>query len=174
MIKSNARSAGGTTIRRVLFTIATVMTAAVVSAQPRTPAPKDAETGRVLVTLTEYRKAMEARSVDRLAAVVDPELTVIEGIHKNAGWPDYRDNHIGPEMKDWKAFQVLDPLISEVTVSGDHAYALQQATYTITTEKDTVVLDGVESFVLRKSSDTWKIKLVHFSAKRREIKGEKK
>ena len=124
----------------------------------------------VLATLTEYRKAMEARSVDRLAAVVDPELTVIEGIHKNAGWPDYRDNHIGPEMKDWKAFQVLDPLISEVTVSGDHAYALQQATYTITTAKDTVVLDGVESFVLRKSSDTWKIKLVHFSAKRREKK----
>ena len=69
---------------------------------------------------------------------------------------------------------MLDPLISEVTVSGDHAYALQQATYTITTAKDTVVLDGVESFVLRKSSDTWKIKLVHFSAKRRDKKGEMK
>ncbi len=128
--------------------------------------PKDAERA-VLMTLVQYRKAMEARSLDGLAAAVDPELTVIEGVHKNAGWPDYRDNHIGPEMKEWKAFEVLNPLISEVAVSGDLAYALQQATYTITTDKDTVVLDGVESFVLRKSSDTWKIKLVHFSAKRR-------
>ena len=32
----------------------------------------------------------------------DESLTVFESGHANYGWADYRDNHLGPEMKEMK------------------------------------------------------------------------
>jgi len=34
--------------------------------------------------------------------VNDESLTVFESGHANYGWADYRDNHLGPEMKEMK------------------------------------------------------------------------
>lgn len=122
----------------------------------------------VLRVLSLYHAAMEARSVDKLEEVVDPELLVLEGVHKNVGWADYRDNHIGPEMKEWKEFKVRDPRVLEVDVHGEFAYAVEEATFTITTADQSVVLSGVETFVLKKGPSGWKIRHLHFSSKRRE------
>jgi ketosteroid isomerase-like protein len=111
---------------------------------------------------------MEARSVEKLAEIVDPELLVLEGVHKNVGWPDYRDNHIGPEMKEWREFKAQDPRILEVEVHGDLAYAVQEATFTIVmADATTVTLAGAETFVLRKGASGWRIKHVHFSGKKK-------
>ena len=57
----------------------------------------------VAKALSLYRAAFEARSIEKLAEVVDPALLVLEGTTKNVGWVDYRDNHIGPEMKEWES-----------------------------------------------------------------------
>lgn len=115
-----------------------------------TPAPTPKPEAEVLKTLADYRAAMEARSTEKLEAVVEPGLLILEGVHKNVGWIDYRDNHIGPEMKDWKGFQVIDPKILEVWVDGDWAYAAQESTVQITLEKKVVMLASAETFVLRK------------------------
>src|SRR6266567_5221310 len=34
--------------------------------------------------------------------VNDESLTVFESGHANYGWADYRDHHLGPEMRDMK------------------------------------------------------------------------
>ena len=39
----------------------------------------------VLDVLSRYQAAMEARSVERLAEVMHPEVLVLEGIYKNGG-----------------------------------------------------------------------------------------
>lgn len=124
------------------------------------------ETGAVRSVLRAYQAAMEARSVDALGKVVDPDLLVLEGTHKNVGWKDYRDNHIGPEMAEWKSFQVADPRLVSLEVDGGMAYAVQEATYTIVMEGKTVSMAGAETFVLRKGKDGWRVKHVHFSAKK--------
>lgn len=116
--------------------------------------------------LRAYQAAMEARSVEALGKVVDPDLLVLEGTHKNAGWKDYRDNHIGPEMAEWKSFQVADPKIVSLEVEHGMAYAVQEATYTIALEGKTVSMAGAETFVLRKGRGGWRVKHVHFSAKK--------
>lgn len=46
----------------------------------------------VLATVSAYRSAIAEGSLDKLASVVEPELTVLEGMHLNRGWADYRDN----------------------------------------------------------------------------------
>jgi uncharacterized protein (TIGR02246 family) len=129
------------------------------------------ETGAVRSVLRSYQAAMEARSVDALGKVVDPDLLILEGTHKNVGWKDYRDNHIGPEMKEWKAFRVADPSVIDVAVAGDWAYAVSQATYTIVLPAKTVVLESVETFVLHRRDGSWRVRHVHSSS--RKLREEK-
>lgn len=121
----------------------------------------------VLSAVSAYRSAIAEGSLDKLAAVVEPELTVLEGMHLNRGWADYRDNHIGPEMKEWNSFSVADPSVVTVSVAGDWAYAVSRATYTIVMPEKTVVLDAAETFVLRRRDGAWRVRHVHSSARRR-------
>jgi ketosteroid isomerase-like protein len=56
-------------------------------------------------------------------------LTVVEGTGINRGWADYRDRHLGPELKEMKNFRYR-PFELEARASGDVAwvtfrYALQ-------------------------------------------------
>ena len=124
------------------------------------------EEAAVRKVLADYRAAMEARSVEKLAAVVSNDLLVLEGTHKNDGWADYRDKHIGPEMAEWKEFKVADPRLAKLEVSGDMAYAVQEATYTIVDAKGPVVMLGAETFVFGKEAKGWRIRHLHLSGKR--------
>lgn len=122
----------------------------------------------VLMTLAKYRAAMEARSIERLEAVMDPDLLVLEGVHKNVGWNDYRDNHIGPEMKEWTEFRVIEPKVLEVSVQGDWAYVVQESTVRIITAEKAMTMASAETFVMRKVVSGWRIRHIHLSGKRLE------
>ncbi|MBI2385327.1 MAG: nuclear transport factor 2 family protein [Elusimicrobia bacterium] len=124
------------------------------------------EEAAVRKVLGDYRTAMEARSVEKLAEVVSDGLLVLEGTYKNDGWKDYRDHHIGPEMAEWKEFKVADPKLTKLEVGTDLAYAVQEATYTIVDAKGPVVLLGAETVVLAKEAKGWRIRHLHLSAKR--------
>ncbi|OGR91377.1 MAG: hypothetical protein A2V88_16850 [Elusimicrobia bacterium RBG_16_66_12] len=116
--------------------------------------------------LAGYRTAMEERSVSKLAVVFSDDLLVLEGTHKNDGWADYRDKHIGPEMAEWKEFKVDGYRLSRLFVGGDMAYAVQEATCTITDAQGPVVMLAAETIVLGKERKGWTIRHVHFSGKR--------
>lgn len=124
------------------------------------------EESAVRKVLADYRTAMEARSVEMLGKAVSPELLVLEGTHKNDGWADYRDRHIGPEMSEWKEFRVAGPKLTRLEVKGDMAFAVQEGTYTIVDAKGTTVLLAAETVVLAKDAGAWKIRHLHLSAKR--------
>lgn len=124
------------------------------------------EEGAIRKVLAAYQAAMEARSVEKLAAVVTDDLLILEGTHKNDGWADYRDKHIGPEMAEWKEFKTAGQRISRLEVGGTLAYVVQEATYTIVAADGPVVMLGAETFVLGKTDKGWKIKHVHLSGKR--------
>jgi len=125
-----------------------------------------AEEGVIRKVLADYRAAMEARKVEKLAAVVTDDLLILEGTHKNDGWADYRDKHIGPEMAEWTEFKTERPVISRLEISGNLAYVVQESTLTIVTAKEPVVLLSAETFVLGKTVEGWKVKHVHMSGKR--------
>lgn len=137
------------------------------SAVSAAPAAKAASgEAAVLAAVSAYRSAIAEGSLDKLASVVELELTVLEGMHLNRGWADYRDNHIGPEMKEWRAFRVADPSVIDVSVAGDWAYAVTRATYTIVLPEKAVVLEAAETFVLRRRAGSWRVRHVHSSSKK--------
>lgn len=157
-------------MKSVLLAVGLLVAASSAIAAAPTAKPASGEAA-VLASVAAYRSAIAEGSLDKLAAVVEPELTIMEGTHLNRGWADYRDNHIGPEMKEWKAFRVADPTVVDVSVAGDWAYAVSRATYTIVLPTKTVVLESAETFVLLRRDGSWRVRHVHSSS--RKLREEK-
>ena len=121
----------------------------------------------VVKVLERYRAAFEARSTDKLGEVMDPAVLVLEGTGKDVGWAAYRDDHIGPEMKDWESLTYADVVVVDSQAKGDSAWAVTQATVTIVSAGKPMTLDVAETFVLSRSEGNWRIRHLHWSGKRR-------
>lgn len=130
------------------------------------PAAPVVEAG-VMKVLARYRAAFEARSTEKLGEVMDPAVLVLEGTGKDVGWAAYRDDHIGPEMKDWESLAYADVVVVDSQATGDSAWAVTQATVTIVSGGKPLTLDVAETFVLSRSEGNWRIRHLHWSGKRR-------
>ena len=120
----------------------------------------DNEASAVEALLKGYDAAFNAKDLERLASFYHPDVTIYEGGGINNGWADYRDHHLGPELK---AFENLQFGHSNTKVAvlpgGKSAYATSE--YSITAKMGDRQLDsgGLETLVLVKSADgTWKIR----------------
>lgn len=130
-------------------------------------APSD-EAAAIEAWLKGYDAAFLSKDLTRLAAFYHPDVTVYEGAGVNNGWADYRDRHLGPELK---AFENLEFSHSGTTVTvlpgGQSAYAVSR--YTIKAKMGDRMLDneGLETLVLLKAADGWKIRHSHTSGRAR-------
>ena len=97
----------------------------------------------------------------------DESVTVFENGHPNYGWNDYRNNHLGPELKEFKntkyAFSDL-----KVKVDGKTAWATFK--YSLAAEVGTRKIEsgGLGTAVLEKRAGQWRIVHWHSSAPRRQ------
>ena len=119
--------------------------------------------------LKEYDAAFLAKDLDRLATFYHPDVTIYEGTGINNGWVDYRDRHLGPELKAFTNLQFAhtDHKIT-VLPGGQSAYATSR--YTIKAKMGERDLDseGLETLVLLKMPDgSWKIRHSHTSSRAR-------
>lgn len=118
--------------------------------------------------LESLDRAFVAKDLDRLATYYHPDVTIFEGGGINSGWLDYRDRHIGPEMKGYENLRfahtsvVVHVLTAEATAYVTSEYSLQARV--AGKEIDSA---GLETLVLVKSGSGWKIRHSHSSARRR-------
>ena len=119
-----------------------------------------------------YDTAFNARDIDKLATLYHPEVTIFEGSGINRGWVDYRDNHLGPELK---SFQDLQWAHSNLVVHmlGDSA-AYVTADYSIKYKAGDRAVDsgGIATHVLVKEQGAWRIRHSHTAARRRAPGGQ--
>jgi uncharacterized protein (TIGR02246 family) len=119
-----------------------------------------------------YDAAFNARDTDKLATLYHPDVTIFEGSGINRGWVDYRDNHLGPELK---SFQDLQWAHSNIVVHmlGDSA-AYVTADYAIKYKAGDRAVDsgGIATHVLVKEQGAWKIRHSHTAARRRAPGGQ--
>ena len=128
-----------------------------------------AETSAVETWLKGYDAAFMAKDLDRLATFYHPEVTIYEGAGINNGWADYRDRHLGPELKAFTNLQFAHT-DTKVTLmpGGQSAYATSR--YTIKAKMGERDLDseGLETLALVKMPDgSWKIRHSHTSSRPR-------
>lgn len=127
------------------------------------------EAAAIEAWLKGYDAAFLAKDLDRLATFYHPDVTIYEGGGINNGWADYRDRHLGPELKAFTnlEFAHTDRRIT-VLPGGQSAYAT--ARYTIKAKMGERNLDseGLETLLLLKMPDgSWKIRHSHTSSRAR-------
>ena len=139
---------------------------ATTSVQPSAPASM-ADTAAVETWLKGYDAAFMSKDLDKLAAFYHPDVTVYEGGGINNGWADYRDRHLGPELKAFENLQ-FSHTDTKVTMmaGGQSAYATSR--YTIKAKMGERMIDseGLETLLLVKGADgAWKIRHSHTSSR---------
>jgi uncharacterized protein (TIGR02246 family) len=121
----------------------------------------------IVAFFKSYDAAFVAKDLDKLATLYHPDVTIFEGSGINRGWVDYRDNHLGPELK---SFQNLSWAHSNLVVHmlGD-ASAYVTADYAIKYQAGERSVDsgGVSTHVLVKDKGAWKIRHSHTASRRR-------
>lgn len=120
--------------------------------------------------LTAYDAAFNSRDIERLAAFYHPEVTIFEGGSTNDGWADYRDNHLGPELKEMEGLEFSHSDVSVHPLGSDGLVAYVTADYRLKARVGGRDVDaaGLETLVLvRDGSGAWKIRHSHTSSRRR-------
>ena len=131
--------------------------------------PTASDAAGIEAWLKSYDAAFNAKDLERLATFYHPDVTIYEGGGVNNGWIDYRDRHLGPELKSFEGLQ-FGHSNTKVTVlpGGQSAYATSE--YSIKARMGDRELDsgGLETLVLVKSADgSWKIRHSHTSSRAR-------
>ena len=97
-------------------------------------------------------------------------LTVVEGAGINRGWADYRDHHLGPEVKAMKNFQYR-PMDIEVHVVGTTAWTTFR--YTLKADMNGRSIDNVgrgTAILIRRGTSTdgrWVVRHIQTSSRAR-------
>jgi ketosteroid isomerase-like protein len=125
------------------------------------PARPATETAALAVTaaLNESAAAFEHGDLARASKVWSHSeaLTVFEGGHVNNGWADYRDNHLGPEMKELRAVRYrlsnITPHVVNDTAWATFRYAISGSELRGRTFAGT----GIGTAVLERQGGAWRI-----------------
>lgn len=132
------------------------------------PQAGSADAASVEAWLKGYDAAFMAKDLDRLAAFYHPDVTIYEGAGINNGWADYRDRHLGPELKMFENLEFAHSGTKVTVLPGaESAYAVSR--YTIKAKMGERMLDneGLETLLLIKTAEGWKIRHSHTSGRAR-------
>ena len=94
-------------------------------------------------------------------------MTIYEGAGINNGWADYRDRHLGPELKAFSNLQ-FGHTETKVTMmpGGQSAYATSRYTIKAKMGEREIDSEGLETLLLVKMPDgSWKIRHSHTSSR---------
>jgi ketosteroid isomerase-like protein len=115
-----------------------------------------------------YDSAFNAKDVGRLAEFYHPDVTIFEGGHVNTGWPDYRDNHLGPELKEMANLRFAHVEVVPHLLSDGVAYVTAEYRLKATVAGKAVDAEGLETLLLLKDAKgSWRIRHSHTSSRRR-------
>jgi len=134
--------------------------------------PLGAETAsekEIRTWIQSYDAAFNSKDLERLAAFYDAEVTIFEGGETNNGWVDYRDNHIGPELKEMENLEFSHGEVAPHVLAEDRsAYVTAEYRLKAKIEGKDIDATGLETLVLLKAGDgAWKIRHSHTSSRRR-------
>ena len=129
--------------------------------------PASNEATAIEAWLKGYDAAFNAKDLEKLATFYHPDVTIYEGGGVNNGWVDYRDRHLGPELKAFENLQFGHSNTKVTVLPGGHS-AYATAEYSIKAKMGEREIDsrGLETLVLIRGADgSWKIRHSHTSSR---------
>lgn len=134
-----------------------------------TVSAQSSEEKSVRDVLTREAEAVEKgdlAALDKLWAN-DESVTVFESGYANYGWSDYRNNHLAPELKEFKNTKYVFSDL-KVKVDGKTAWATFKYSLAADLGARRVESGGLGTAVLEKRDGRWRIVHWHSSAPRRQ------
>ena len=132
------------------------------------PAQTAAGDPAIVAWLQSFDRAFMAKDLEALSSFYHPDVTIFEGGGVNNGWADYRDHHIGPELKEMAQLQFEHRNVAVHLLNPTTAYVISEYALKARVKDRDVDSGGLETLVLIKGPDgTWKIRHSHTSARRR-------
>ena len=132
-------------------------------------APVGGEVAVIEKWLADYDAAFNAKDLQKLGTFYHPAVTIYEGGSVDNGWADYRDGHLGPELKAFENLQFAHTN-RQIHVLGDGKTAYAVSQYTLKAKMGERAIDsgGLETLVLVQGADgAWKIRHSHTSSRPR-------
>lgn len=126
-----------------------------------------AEVAAVVQTLRALFAAAERGDLVALDSIyAGDSLLVIEGAGINRGWADYRDNHLAPELKEFRNFRYR-PFEIEARVSGTLAWATYRYALAADVPDRKVDVVGRGTAILERRGDRWVVRLTQTAGRAR-------
>ena len=116
--------------------------------------------------LNTYKSKIEMLDTVGIVALFVPQSKVIEQGKDEGTIGHYLEHHLGPELKEFKAFKFNNYKV-DINVIGNYAYTNESYGYNITTKdgKETKSL-GQATSIMQKIKGEWKIVQSHSSFRR--------
>ena len=145
-----------------------ILTLAIVAATIAVPvAHAQSANTEIVEFFKAYDAAFNAKDIGKLAAFYHLDVTIFEGGGINRGWVDYRDNHLGPELKSFENVQWAHSNIVVHVLADSAAYVTADYSIKYKAGERNVDSGGIATHVLVKEQGRWKIRHSHTAARRR-------
>ncbi|MDX2184533.1 MAG: DUF4440 domain-containing protein [Gemmatimonadaceae bacterium] len=140
-------------------------------AQGVAPAPQGGAVGTAVAAVTRTIQALFAAAERNDLAALDTlyagdSLLVIEGAGINRGWADYRDNHLAPELKEFRNFRYR-PFEIEARVAGNVAWATFRYALRAELPNSTADVVGRGTAILERRGTGWVVRLTQTAGRAR-------
>jgi ketosteroid isomerase-like protein len=130
-------------------------------------APHSPDVASVLRTIEALFAAAERSDLAALDTLyAGDSLLVIEGAGINRGWTDYRDNHLAPELKEFKNFRYR-PFEVEARVAGDLAWVTFRYALTADLPSSKADVVGRGTAILERRGTKWVVRLTQTASRAR-------
>lgn len=133
---------------------------------PARTAAQGAADPTIVEFFAKYDAAFVARDLEALAAMYHPDVTIYEGGGINTGWADYRDHHLGPELKSFRDLKFAHANIVPHVLGPDMAYVTSEYSIEYAGATGPTRGAGLETDVLVRQNGAWKIRHTHTSSRR--------
>ena len=143
--------------------LATMLVVVLAAVSVIAAAQTEADQTEVRSVITEFEKALQTRSIEKIESLVSADVVVFENGYRNDGWSDFRDRHLVPQFKASPTQYTSE--IVKIDVGPSMAWGYSRMSRSI-------VHDGEKRpdlwaiYVLKKESNKWKIVELSWSVRR--------
>ncbi|AZQ84205.1 nuclear transport factor 2 family protein [Colwellia sp. Arc7-635] len=114
------------------------------------------------ITISEFHKALKLGDKNKARSLLDDNVIIFEGGGVETSADEYANHHMIADMK-YIAKIKTEILTHSVKVVGDMAYSISKTKSTGQISLKSVNSEGLETMVLQKKNNKWKIVHIHWS-----------
>ncbi|MBI3476328.1 MAG: nuclear transport factor 2 family protein [Acidobacteria bacterium] len=126
-------------------------------------AQTEADQTEVRSVISEFERALQTRSIEKIERLVSADVVVFENGYRNDGWADFRDRHLIPQFKA-SPTQYKSEIV-KIDVGPSMAWGYSRMSRAIIHDGDKRP-DLWAIYILKKEANKWRIVELSWSVRR--------